>query len=78
MSAPVWEMTSSSPWTDWRLLGGAWGAASCEVLGRWYLDKGGLDTTGGCGIVLYGCATGLADRSAELVPGLEGRLMVRY
>ena len=36
--------------TDCRLLG-VLGVAIWEVLGLWYRDRGGLDTTGGCGIV---------------------------
>lgn len=56
--------------TDCRLLG-ALGEATREVLGLWYRDRGGLDTTGECGTVSCCGPSTLIEGAAELVPGLE-------
>jgi len=57
---------------DCRLLGSR-AEPSCEVFGRWYRERGGLDTTGpgACEVVRCCGRSTRVEGAAELVPGLE-------
>ena len=60
------------------LLGFLGDELNCDVLGLWYRDRGGLDTTGGCKTALC-LEPSVIEVAAEPVPGLEvGGLLARW